>query len=308
MTKEKQHQGNWKRIGKKLLFLPIGWILLLILLSAGMLTAVFVNGWDALPWAALVYVMAFYTLTVFCIWCVEKLPKYYHRIRAKVSANPLANRYFTDVKFKTHISLSASFAVNLLYVGINAVSAVRYQSNWFGIFAVYYAIMAVMRFLLVRYMGKNQLGERRLSELKRSRLCATILLTVNVILSGVVLMMVYFNRGFSYQGYLIYVMAAYTFYITGTAAADVIKYRKYNSPVMSVSKMIKLTSSMFSMLFLETAMFSQFGGDTPPEIKRRMIMATGGGISVAVVAMAGCQIVRATKEIRKFKRSAALTE
>lgn len=33
--------------------------------------------------------------------------------------------------------------------------------------------------------------------------------------------------------------------------------------VMTVSKIIKLTSSLFSMLFLETAMFFRFGGETP---------------------------------------------
>ena len=37
----------------------------------------------------------------------------------------------------------------------NAVSAIIYSTNWFAIFAVYYAIMAVMRFLLVRYVNRK---------------------------------------------------------------------------------------------------------------------------------------------------------
>lgn len=99
--------------------------------------------------------------------------------------------------------------VNLIYVAVNAISGIIYSTYWFGIFAVYYAIMAIMRFLLIRYVNQNQIGKSRLGELKCSRLCAYILMTVNLALSGAVLMMVYFNRGFQYQGFLIYAMAVY---------------------------------------------------------------------------------------------------
>lgn len=54
------------------------------------------------------------------------------------------------------------------------------------------------------------------------------------------------------------------------------------------------------MLFLETAMFSQFGEDTPLETKRIMIMATGAGISVVVVGMSFYMIVRSSKEMKEI--------
>ena len=116
-------------------------------------------------------------------------------------------------------------------------------------------------------------------------------------------MMVFFNRGFQYQGILIYVIALYTFYITTTTIIDMVKYRKYKSPVMSMTKVIKLASALFSMLFLETAMFAQFGADTPEEIKRIMIMLTGAGICVAVVSMAMHMIVQTSREISEYKSS-----
>ena len=67
---------------------------------------------------------------------------------------------------------------------MNAVSGVVYHTYWFWIFAFYYAIMAVMQFLLVRYIDKNQLGKYRFKELKCAKLCAYILFTVNLTLSG----------------------------------------------------------------------------------------------------------------------------
>ena len=292
---------DWKRFAQKLLF-PEFWIILLFtVVSAALLATVFVKGLDTSPVAYISYVFAFYTLCVLCIFCWKTLPGYWKAGKEKLYANKLANRYLTAASFKTHVSLYRSLAINLLYVAVNAVSAVVFHTHWFALFAVYYAILAVMRFLLVRYVSKNKIGSSRLGELRRARLCAYILLTVNLALSGAVLMMVYFHRGFDYQGIMIYVMAMYTFYITTTAIMDMVKYRKYGSPIMSMSKVIKMAAALVSMLSLETAMFSQFGGKMSIENQRIMIIATGAGISVIVVTMAIYMIVRTTKEIRSLK-------
>lgn len=238
---------------------------------------------------------------------LQKFPGYYKRIKGKVYENKYANRYITDAAFKTHITLYRSLTVNLLYAATNAVSAIIYSTNWFAIFAVYYAIMAVMRFLLVRYVNRKGIGKDRMGELERARLCSCILMTVNLALSGIVLMMVYFEKGFEYQGMMIYVMAMYTFYITTVSVIDVFKYRKFHSPIMSVSNVIRLASALFSMLLLETAMLSQFGQDSSPEIRRIMIMATGGGISMIVITMSVYMIVQTTQEIKTIRINNSLT-
>ena len=293
--------NSWKKICSRLLVLPLWLIVLLTVISTVLLVTVFAKGWDVTPIAYVAYVLSFYTLMTICIACYKTIPGYYKSIKGKVYGNKYANRYLTDAAFKTHVTLYRSLTINLIYVVINAVSGIVFSTYWFGIFAIYYAIMAIMRFLLARYVTKNHIGTSRMGELKRARLCAYILMTVNLALSGAVLMMIYYNRGFEYQGVLIYVMALYTFYITTTAVIDMIKYRKYKSPIMSVTKVIKMAAALFSMLFLETAMFSQFGGDTSPESQRIMIMATGAGISVIVVTMAVYMIVCTTKEIREYK-------
>lgn len=290
---------NWKEIGRKLLFPPVWVVLLLTVISTVALVEIFVQGWEMSLPAYICYVLAFYTLTVLCVFGWKVLPGYYRVLKLKLHANKYIDRYMTDAVFKTNVGLYRSLAINLIYVVVNAVSGYIYETNWFGIFAVYYAIIAVMRFLLVRYVAKHPIGSDRMGELKRARLCAYILMTVNLVLSGAVLMMVFFNRGFHYQGILIYVIALYTFYITTTAIIDMVRYRKYKSPVMSITKVINLAAALFSMLFLETAMFAQFGTDTEEETKRIMIMLTGAGISVAVVSMAVYMIVQTSKKIKE---------
>ena len=88
--------------------------------------------------------------------------------------------------------------------------------------AAYYIFLAVMRYLLVRYAHKSGFGENTISELKRYRLCGAILIMMNLALAGVVILVLYQNRGFHYAGSLIYVMALYTFYTTIMAIINVV--------------------------------------------------------------------------------------
>ena len=292
---------DWKKIGKKILYPPIWVMILLTVLSAVALTLVFIKGLEQTPVAYIVYVLAFYTLAVVSIFFGMVLPKRYKEIKQKIYDNPIGNRYLTDASFRTHISLYISLGINLLYVGMNFVSYILYHSMWFVILAIYYATLALMRFILLRYVRGEGMGINRLAELKRTKLCAFILLTLNFVLSGAVLMILYQDKGYDYPGFLIYVIAMYTFYMTTHAIVDMVKFRKYNSPVMMTTKIIALSAALVSMLSLETAMFSKFGADMAPENQRLMIILTGAGVSITVITMSIYMIIKNTKEIRKLR-------
>ena len=292
---------DWKKIGKKLLFPPIWLVVILVIVSAVALTLVFVKGMEQSIPAYIVYVLAFYTLSVVTAFCVMVLPKQYSTIKQKVYAHPLGNRFMTDRVFRTNISLSVSFVISMLYVGMNLWSWHMLQSWWFMVLAAYYVIMAVMRFLLVRYVRVQKIGTSILGEWKRSKVCAYILLLINLSLSGAVLMILYQNRGYDYPGIMIYVMAMYTFYAFTHAIVELVKYRALASPVMSTAKIVSLSGALVSMLNLETAMFAQFGADMSPENQRVFIILTGAGVSVTVVTLSVILIVNANKEIRRIK-------
>ena len=292
---------DWKKLGKKLLFPPVWLMVVLVIVSAVALALIFANGMEARIPAYIVYVLAFYTLTVVTIFCAVVLPKQYGTIKQKIYDHPLGNRYLTDSVFRTNISLSVSFVISMLYVGINLWSWHMLESYWFMVLAVYYSIMAVMRFLLVRYVRIQRIGTSMLGEWKRSRICAYILLLINLSLSGAVLMILYRNRGYDYPGIMIYVMALYTFYSTIHAIADIVTYRKMGSPIMTTARIVSLSAALVSMLNLETAMFSQFGADMSPEHQRIFIILTGAGVSISVVTLSVGLIVKATKEIRREK-------
>ena len=210
----------------------------------------------------------------------------------------------TDVSFKTHVSLYLSLGLNLLYAAMKLFYGVYYRSVWFGTLAVYYIMLALMRFLLLHHVNRTGFGADLVRELKRYRLCGMILMLMNIALSGVVILVVRKNEGFEYAGYLIYVMAMYAFYSVITAVINLVKYRQFRSLVMSASKAIKLAAALVSMLSLETAMIAQFGKEDNAELFRQLMTGTtGGGVCVIVLGMAVYMIVSATKRLNELEEA-----
>lgn len=294
--------ADWKNIGKKALFPPVWLTLVLTVFSAVALTVIFVKGWDTLPAACAVYVVSFYTLSVITAACVKGFPALRQAVKYRIYANQFGSKYMSDAAYRTHFSLYFSLSVNLLYVAVNLFTGLWYRSVWSITLAAYYTILAVMRFLLVRFVNRVGIGKDREKELRRSRLCGMILMTVNLALSGVVILVIVQDKGFQYHGILIYVMAMYTFYVTIKSAIHIFQYRRYNSPVMSTAKRISLAAALVSMLSLETAMLSQFGDETvSSNFNQIMIGATGAGVSAVVLTMSVITVVQANCGLKALR-------
>lgn len=213
----------------------------------------------------------------------------------KFRSTAVGEKYLTDIHFRNRISLSAGLMINLAYIVMKLSAGIYYRSAWFIALAVYYILLAVMRLFLIRYMSEND----RDKAFRRYRLCGFILLIMNQALAGIVIFMVHQNRGFQYPGILIYAMALYAFYAVITAAVNVVRTRRHNSPVLSAAKAVNLVAALVSILSLTTAMLTQFGGDDDPAFRRTMTGAVGSGVCTIVIGMAVFMIYRANKELKK---------
>lgn len=223
-----------------------------------------------------------------------------HPLVKKMLGIPLVSKYLREVMFRAEASLYQGFFINLLYAGIKLFSGILYKSVWFVTLAVYYILLALMRAFLLHYVRKG--GKDKTSEWWRYRLCGVILLFMNIALAGIIILVVYENSGFEYPGVLIYVMAMYAFYATIMAIRNVVKFRRYGSPVMSAAKVINLTAALVSMLSLETAMITQFGAAGDPMFRQIMTMSTGAGISIIVLGMAVFMIIRSTRQMKHIRK------
>ncbi len=218
-----------------------------------------------------------------------------HPLMKKFRSTRVGEKFMTDARFRAGISLYQGFFINLLYIVMKLVSGIVYRSAWFIALAVYYILLAVMRFLLVRRLNTQD----EAAELRRYRLCGIMLLFMNQALTGIVVFIVRQNQGFAYPGLLIYAMAAYSFYAVTIAIVNIVKTQRHKSPILSASKAINLVAAMVSILSLETAMLAQFGGNDDPMFRQVMTGATGGSVCTIVIGMAIYMIWRANKNLKR---------
>ncbi|MBD5519295.1 MAG: hypothetical protein HDR07_12725 [Lachnospiraceae bacterium] len=295
---------NMKQILKKIFILPPVPTLLIAIPSFALVIYVLANGLENEIISYVSYILSAYAaiITVTGITGIVRLARQginSHPLVKKALDNPLVGRYLREDMFRAEAALYQGFFINLLYAGIKMFSGIYYRSIWFVTLAVYYILLAVMRASLLHYVRKGEKGKR--SEWRRYRLCGIILLFMNVALSGIIVLVISMNSGFVYPGVLIYVMAMYAFYATITAVWNLVKFRKYGSPVMSAAKVIGLTAALVSMLSLETAMLTQFGSDDGQMFRQIMTASTGAGISSIVLGMAIFMIWHSTKQIKQEK-------
>lgn len=289
---------NWKRLGKILLFPHIAIMLVLVPVSVGFLVYSMVFLGTESPVAIVSYVVAAYTLTVWCF----KIPYLIRFFGTFKRENKYARRWLEDERLRVKVSLYGSLLFNTAYALLQLGMGIYHASFWFSSLAGYYILLALARFFLVRYTGRNRAGERMREEWRLYRACGIAFLILNLALSLMVFFMIYWNRTFVHHQITTIAMAAYTFTAFTVAIVNIVKYRKYNSPVYSASKMISLAAACVSMLTLETTMLTAFGDGTMDLLSRRIMLgATGGAVAAVIIVMAVYMIARGNRELRELK-------
>ena len=289
---------DWKKLGKALLFPHIAIMILLVPIATVLLVGSMVFIGTESPIAIVSYVIAAYTLTVWCF----KIPYLINFFKTFKNENKYARRWQDDTRLRVNVSLYGSLAWNALYGIFQLWLGFYHHTFWFYSLGAYYICLGVMRFFLARHTTRYAPGERMQTELKKYRACGIVFLVMNLALALIIFFMVYWNRTFEHHMITTIAMAAYTFTALTTAIINVIKYRKYNSPVFSASKAISLAAALVSMLTLESTMLTTFGDGTMTEVGQKwMLGATGGAMSLLVVATAIYMIVVGTKKLKQLK-------
>lgn len=289
---------DWKKIGKSLLFPHIAIMIILVPIATVFLvySMVFL-GTDSLV-SIISYVLAAYTLTV---WCFN-VPYLIRFFRAFKNENKYARIWQDDTRLRVNVSLYGTLIWNIAYALLQLGMGFWHHTFWFYSLAGYYISLAVMRFFLVYHTSRHRPGELILSELKKYRACGIVFLMMNMALALIIFFMVYWNRTFNHHAITTIALAAYTFTSLTVAIINTVKYRKYNSPVYSASKMVSLASACVSMLTLESTMLTTFGSETMSLTDRRIFLGVSGGlISAFIIAMAIYMIVQGTKKIKLLK-------
>ena len=274
---------DWKKIGKALLFPHIAIMIVLVPIAAVLLVGSMVFIGTESPIAIISYVISAYTLTV-------------------KDENKYARKWQDDTRLRVKVSLYGSLVWNTLYGLFQLWLGFYHHTFWFYSLGTYYICLAVMRFFLALHTRRYAPGENMRLELQKYRACGWIFLFMNLALSLIVFFMLYWNRTFNHHMITAIAMAAYTFTAFTAAIVNVIKYKKYNSPVFSASKAISFAAACVSMLTLTSTMLTAFS-DGAMDAATQKIMLGGVGLAVltVVLAMAVSMIVKGTKKLKEVQ-------
>lgn len=288
---------------ERLFVLPLWACALIAAPAAAWLIWVFLTGRDETLCGYASFFFSAYALSA----CCASLPRAIHKWRqngavGRVMKTPFVEKMRSDALLRAKTALYSSLGINLLYAAVKMVSGLLYRSHWFGALAVYYLLLSLMRFALVR-RGLRGMGDIA-SQWRIYRLCGAALLLMNQALAVVTALVVYRRGEFVYPGYLVYAMAAYTFYSVIMAAKSSFGTRRHESPVMTAVKTVQLVAALVSLFSLETAMLVEFGDPAEETFRHIMTAATGGAVCTIVLMMAVYMLVRGTKEIRMLKKAA----
>lgn len=291
---------DFKKLGKTLLFPHIAIMIILVPVSAVcVIYSMIFIGSNTIP-SYISYALATYTLTVWCF----RIPNIVRFVKNFKKENKYAKIWFGDARLRIIVTLYGSLIWNTAYAVFQLGLGFWHKSLWYFSMAAYYISLAIMRFFLVNHTKKHEPGEEMREELIRYRRCGWIFLVMNLALTVIIFYIVSQNRTVKHHEITTIAMATYTFVTFTMGIVNLVKYRKYNSPVFSASKIISLATACVSMLTLASSMISTFEkGELTSTGSRIMLGLCGGAVSAFVIIAALFMIISGSRRLKQLGSS-----
>ena len=201
-----------------------------------------------------------------------------------------STRFFNDPIYRSELMIYQGFFLNVVYALIKLLTGLFLGSSWYLALALYYFCLCVLR--------REPFRKTRQEAWRRYRLCGGLLFLLNQALTMLVVYMIVQEDGFDYPGVMIYAMAGYAFYLVTMAIVSLIRFQRFQNPILSAAKIINLCAALVTMLALETAMLSRFG-DRSSSFARAILVASGGIFCAVVLCLAAGMVLRGSRNLKR---------
>ncbi len=212
----------------------------------------------------------------------------------KAQVQAAVRRWREDGRLRAELLLCCGLAVNLAYALLQAAIGLAARSVWAGTLAFYYLTLSAIRFSLL--LGRKK--QSAVLKWRKYRASACIMLLLNAAFLCIHIITAYRGHTIAYPGYMIYAVAAYTFYAAIAAVRNVVIYRKYDDPILSAAKALALAVAAISVYSLQSAMISAFG--EPGRFRTVMGVCVGAAVFVLISAISVCMIAKGTWAIHRL--------
>ena len=180
--------------------------------------------------------------------------------------------------------------LNISFSLYHVIFGVITHSWWLFAIGVYYAILSIVRFTVLRHKGNNR---------HLVRFTGIMLMVMSVSLVGTVVLSFVKNRGAVFNLITMLAIATYAFAKITIATVKWIKSRKNSSGKLITLRSISFADAFVSIFSLQRSMLVSFQGMTEFEISI-MNLATGSAVCI-IVFLLGWNLMHTTKIPYDFK-------
>ena len=192
--------------------------------------------------------------------------------------------------------LNASLAFNLLYALFKLIAGIWFRSFWMIGLGGYYGMLAIMRFLLIRQLRKEDPAAAR----RAYRRTAWLLLGLTIVMTGIIGQTFVSRETYDYPGPLIYAFAAFAFGKIITAVISLIRKRNHENRVLAAARCVSFAQALMSVLALQVALINRFGANSPG-FARSMNGAAGTVICLLVILIAVIMLVKSSSDKQRAR-------
>ena len=252
----------------KTLLQPMPLVRICVVVSATILLTLCLNGTITVPAIDYIaYLYSTYALVLVCAWlpgAAKRLSTVFTALMEKhAAARSWFERFYAvsiDPERRMRALLVPSLVFNLGYAAFKLGVGIWLGSWWMIAAGVYYAILASLRYsLLWTFMTKGG-DENDEWDWKTYRNTAFQMLFLTVAMNGLIVQTVQSGEAYHYPGVLIYAFALYAFVKIIAAVTTLVRKWHEENIILAASRCISFACALMSMMALQTAMISQFGG------------------------------------------------
>lgn len=290
-------EEKMKRVLSALLFPPL-WVLipLVTVAAAALIVCPLSFGAEAIP-TYISYALSFYALTVLCF----RVPHIIRLVRGWKAESRIYRRWSEDAGLRVRVSLYLSLGFGAVYGVFQVCLGIYHSTLWYLSFGVYYLLLSLARWWLLGYLKRHAPGDNKHKEYRKYRATGLLISVVNISLGVIVFYMTFLGQSFKHHMITVIAMAAYTFLSFTLAIVNAVKFRKYDSPVLSASKAIGLVCATVSMLTLEATMLTTFGEGKDPVFDRLMLCITGAAVTLFTLVLGVYMMAKGARGVRESR-------
>lgn len=189
-----------------------------------------------------------------------------------------------DHRFKTILSATASWLINIAFTIFNGVLGILYRSVWNGSICVYYFLLAFIRGIIVQSQRDERDKHPDKGAEKRKKIFFNthlILLFMDIALIAPIAYMVLGKRLYKFGLIPAIAMAAYTCYRLIMSIIHLMESEKTGNILIKELQTINLLDSLVAVLTLQNALIVAAGGST--DSMMALTAWTSAGIWLSIV-------------------------